>query len=205
VNDRAATPTTGFCTARYDGKAAAAWARSVQLWGKYLYGHKHSAQYIEAVQAMSTMLEQALSPEPNSALCYVAAEKYHRIMLSTFPKATLRVYEHAMLVHVPDLLKQGTLLDGSSWFLEAFNKVWKNQLKFHTNNGGGVKNTELTGKDSVEGRAFKDVGALKAHSMDKQAMKSMWETSMPLLRDNEFGIASAELMMLAIWNFSGSY
>jgi hypothetical protein len=45
-------------------------------------------------------------------------------------------------VHVPDLLAKGAQLDGSSWFLEAFNKVWKNQLLFHTNRGGGHKTAD---------------------------------------------------------------
>jgi hypothetical protein len=44
-------------------------------------------------------------------------------MLTEFLKVTSGIYDHALLVHVPDLLSQGTLSDGSSWFLEAFNKV----------------------------------------------------------------------------------
>jgi hypothetical protein len=75
--------------------------------------------------------------EPNVARFKAAAKDYHRTMLTTFPKVTLRIYEHALLVHVPELLSQGSLLDGSSWFLGAYNKVWKNQLLRHGNGGGG--------------------------------------------------------------------
>jgi hypothetical protein len=39
---------------------------------------------------------------------------------------------------VPDLISEGTLLDGSSKFLEACNKVWKRQMLSHSNGGGGV-------------------------------------------------------------------
>jgi hypothetical protein len=59
-------------------------------------------------------------------------------MLTPFPKVTLRIYEHALLCHVPDVLVEGSLLDGSSRFLEACNKVWKHQLLYHSNSGGWV-------------------------------------------------------------------
>jgi hypothetical protein len=118
-------------------------------------------------------------------LYHAAAEKDHRIMLSTFPKVTLRVYERAMLVHVPELLKQGTLLDGGSWFLEAFSKVWKSQLKFHTNDGGGVKKAELMGQGSVEGLAFKEA-IIVLTIWTSKPLKRKWATSMPLLHENEF-------------------
>jgi hypothetical protein len=85
------------------------------------------------------MLIEALSKQPDPNACRRAAHKYHYIMLTQFHQVTLRIYDHALPVHVPDLLAQGTVFDGSSWFLEAFNKVWKNQLLFHTNWGGRRK------------------------------------------------------------------
>jgi hypothetical protein len=39
---------------------------------------------------------------------------------------------------VPELLRLGLLLDGSSWFLEDFKKVWKQQPLRHSINGGGT-------------------------------------------------------------------
>jgi hypothetical protein len=54
-------------------------------------------------------------------------------MLTHFPKVTLRIYEHALLFHVPDLISGGTLSDGSSWFLEAYHIMWKHQLLSHSN------------------------------------------------------------------------
>jgi hypothetical protein len=37
------------------------------------------------------------------------------------------------------LLVGGSLLDGSSWFVGAYNKVWKNKLLYQSNSGGGPK------------------------------------------------------------------
>ena len=170
-------------SAGYDGSTAIKWAETVHVWGKYLEASPYCSAYIAAVQAMNTMLHQVLSKQPQVAAFKEAAEVYHRIMLTTFPKASLRVYDHAMLVHVPDLLKDGPLLDGSSWFLEALNKVWKNLLLYHTNNGGGAKPEEAgavrVDKHSPEGRAFHE--ALKANAMDWQAMKALWVMTMPKL------------------------
>jgi hypothetical protein len=59
---------------------------------------------------------------------YWRAPRQHcKTMLTTFPKVQFRIYEHAILVNVPLLLAIGSLLSGSSFFVEAFNKVWKNQ------------------------------------------------------------------------------
>jgi hypothetical protein len=86
---------------------------------------------------MSTMVSEAMHRTPDVDRFKSAAKEYHKTMLTTFPKVTLRIYEHALLCHVPDVLVEGSLLDGSSWFLEAYNKVWKHQLLYHSNSGGG--------------------------------------------------------------------
>jgi hypothetical protein len=65
-------------------------------------------------------------------------------MLTTFPQVQLWFYEHGFLVRMPPLLGMGSLLSGSSFLLEAFNKVWKNQLTHHTNNGSGPKDGSST-------------------------------------------------------------
>jgi hypothetical protein len=52
-----------------------------------------------------------------------APRQYYKTMLTTFPEVQLRMYEHEILVHVHLLLEMGLLLSGSSFFLEAFNKV----------------------------------------------------------------------------------
>jgi hypothetical protein len=80
------------------------------------------------VQAMSTMLQEAMHDCLNVHRFPAAVKIYHVIMLTHFPKVTTRIYEHALLVHVPSVLSSGSLLDSSSWFLEAYNKVWKHQL-----------------------------------------------------------------------------
>jgi hypothetical protein len=134
---------------------------------------------------MSKMLKEALGKRPDLTQYRAAAAQYHKVMLTEFPKViTLRIYDHALLVHVPDLLSQGTLLDGRSWFLEAFNRVWENQLQFHSNKGGGRKtkeqeeNAELA-KNS-EGREI--CKAWKANKMDRQAMGTLWLTTLPRFR-----------------------
>jgi hypothetical protein len=66
-----------------------------------------------------------------------------------FQNITLRIYDHALLVHVLDLLSQGTLLDGSSWFLEAFKKAWRNQLQFQSNKGVGRKLRQKSNRKSL--------------------------------------------------------
>jgi hypothetical protein len=134
---------------------------------------------------MSKMLKEALGKRPDLTQYRAAAAQYHKVMLTEFPKVTLRIYDHALLVHVPDLLSQGTLLDGSSWFLEAFNKVWKNQLQFHSNKGGGRKTKEQQeiaelAKYSAEGRDT--YNAWKANKMDRQAMGTLWLTTLPRFR-----------------------
>jgi hypothetical protein len=52
-----------------------------------------------------------------------APGQYYKTMLTTFPKMQFRIYEHAILVHVHPLLEMGLLQSGSSFFLEAFDKV----------------------------------------------------------------------------------
>jgi hypothetical protein len=59
-------------------------------------------------------------------------------MLEHFCKIKLRIYEHTLLVHVPRMLQTGTLLDWSSWFLEALDKMWKQALLHHTDRGGST-------------------------------------------------------------------
>jgi hypothetical protein len=131
------------------------------------------------------MLKEALSKQPDPDAYRRAAHKYHYIMLTQLPEVTLRIYDHALLVHVPDLLAQGTLLDGSSWFLEAFNKVWKNQLLFHTNRGGGRKtaaqkeNAELAKQSAARRERY---NAEKNNKADRQALTTPWIATLPQYR-----------------------
>jgi hypothetical protein len=60
-------------------------------------------------------------------------------MLNQLPESQTPHLGPCTLVHVPAILAQGTIIDGSSWFLEALNKVWKSEFLYHTNNGGGEK------------------------------------------------------------------
>jgi hypothetical protein len=128
----------------YDALTAATWARNVHTWGKLLEPHTEAAAYIRAVQCMSTMLSEAMHRKPNVQAFRDAAKEYHQTMLTHFPKLTLRIYEHAFLFHVPDLISEGTLLDGSSWLLEAYNIMWKHQLLSHSNGAvGSMQNQGL--------------------------------------------------------------
>jgi hypothetical protein len=166
----------------YDGSTAKTWAKNVDTWGKYLQAHPLHHAYVSAVKAINEVLHQALSPTPDVVTFKANAEKYHRIMLTNFPKVKFRIYDHALLVHVPAILAQGTLIDGSSWFLEALNKVWKSELLYHTNNGGGKKrDAELdkAGKHSKEGQSYNR--ALRWNTMDEQALRSVWVKTMPQL------------------------
>lgn len=129
------------------------------------------------------MLHQALSKQPDVSRYCVAASQYYKTMLTQFPKVQLRIYEHALLVHVPPLLQQGSLLTGSSFFLEAFNKLWKRYLMYHTNCGGGKKK-ELPVMDPQVNQS--EAGqyrrrANRFNTMDLQALKSLWALTHPYL------------------------
>jgi hypothetical protein len=127
------------------------WTKTVRTWATmYLRGGEELEPFCQVVERMAQMLHQAPCKKPDDASCRAyrrAARQHYETMLTTFPKVQFRIYEHALLVHVPPLLTRGSLLSGSSFFLEAFNKVWKSQLMHHTNNGSSPKNgsgTEAT-------------------------------------------------------------
>jgi hypothetical protein len=105
-------------------------------------------------------------------------------MLTTFPKVMLRIYEHALLCHVLDVLVEGSLLDGSSWFWEAYNKVWKHQLLYQSNSGGGVNKdlkVAVHEKRSETGSARLQVE--QGSREDLTALKAMWACSHPEVCD----------------------
>jgi hypothetical protein len=164
----------------YEASTAAQWARNVSEWGPLLATHPDADAYISAVQAMSKMIAEAMHRDPNVARFNAAAKEYHRIMLTTFPKVTLRIYEHALLVHVPEVLSQGSLLDGSSWFLEAYNKVWKNQLLRHSNGGGGkAKDSQVAPHEKRSEAGLARLRAEQRSRQDKQALRAVWACSHP--------------------------
>jgi hypothetical protein len=166
--------------AGYDASTAAEWAKNVHVWGKLLEGHPDARACIAMVQAMSTMLKEAMSRQPNVDVFNAAAKTYHR-SLTHFPKVTPRIYEHALLMHVPTLLSHGSLLDGSSWFLEAYNKVWKQQIMRHSNGGGGkVKESGVAAEVSESGRHR--LLAERAAREDLSALKALWACSHPDIR-----------------------
>jgi hypothetical protein len=49
-------------------------------------------------------LQQALHKAPDIEIFKEAAYENHIVMLTQVPKVTPRIYEHALLVHVPALL-----------------------------------------------------------------------------------------------------
>jgi hypothetical protein len=83
---------------------------------------------MRAAKRMDCILYEALLKQPNTQAYKEAAKQSHLLMFTCFPKATPRNYENALVEHAPSLLGQGSLLDGSSWILEALNKLWKNKL-----------------------------------------------------------------------------
>jgi hypothetical protein len=117
--------------------------KTVDQWSTYLRDHPKRNEYVKAVRSMQVMLPIAVLEAADLTEAIVAeyhqrAVVYHHTMLRHFPKSPLQVYEHALPVHLPELVRKGqTLLDDSSWFLGAFNKVCKRMLLRHTKNGGG--------------------------------------------------------------------
>jgi hypothetical protein len=150
----------------YDGATAAVWSQNVHVWGKHLKGHQQQPEYVKAVQAVSLMLQQALHNAPDVEIFKAAADESHIGMLTQFPKLTPQIYEHALLVHVPALLS-GSLLDGSPWFLEVFDKVWENHLLHHNNTGGCTK----ANVENPSGNARKSEAAIKRNTAWCRARK----------------------------------
>ncbi|KAL4439757.1 hypothetical protein ABPG75_002758 [Micractinium tetrahymenae] len=55
----------------------------------------------------------------------------------------MRTYDHMGLEHGADMLRRlGSMLDGSSLWLEAGNKFVKAALRLHTSNGGGKEGAD---------------------------------------------------------------
>jgi hypothetical protein len=134
---------------------------------------------------MSTMLQEAMHDCPNLHRFHAAAKLHHLTMLTHFPKVTPRIYEHGLLVHVPSVLSSGSLLDGSSWFLEAYNKVWKHQLLHHSNGGGGrAKKSEGEAPDKQSEAGRHRQLAERAAREDMSALKAMWACSDPEIRNH---------------------
>jgi hypothetical protein len=168
--------------------------RTVDQWSTYLKDHPKRDEYVKAVRSMQVMLRIAVLEAADLTDAIVAeyhqhAVVYHHTMLRHFPKSPLRGYEHALLVHLPELLRKGqTLLDGSSWFLEAFNKVWKRMLLRHTNNGGG-RPAATQEQQQAEQPALRLCDqqrqtmrlAKKRHDADMQAMKDMCVLTDPVI------------------------
>jgi hypothetical protein len=95
------------------------------------------------------------------------------ITASCSPKVKFRIYDHALLVLVHAILAQGTFIDGSSWFLQALNKVWKSEPLYHTNNDGGKKTDaepDKAGKHSKEGQLYNH--AFRWSTIDEKALRS---------------------------------
>jgi hypothetical protein len=163
------------------------WGKTVRTWAPvYLRGCEELEPFCQVVECMAQMLHQALCKKPDDAACRAyrcAARQYYDTMLTTSPKVQFRIYEHALLVHVPLLLAMGSLLSGSSFFLEAFNKAWKSQLMHHTNKGSSPKNgsrTEATHAKQIKAGQHR-LRANRANNMDLQAMKNIWALSDPRL------------------------
>lgn len=169
----------GELHAGYDGAVAIEWLRGVGRWSGILACHPQLAEFVRAVTNLSIMLSQAMSRSPDIPAYAEAAKMYHVTMLTHFPKVQPRIYEHALLVHVPELLKEGSLLDGSSWFLEAFNKVWKHQLLHHTNFGGGAKPEAGDPRDRRREKGRAKHVAWMAARMDRTALASLWTLTDP--------------------------
>jgi hypothetical protein len=106
----------------YDGMAALKWAMSVRMWApRRLAASPEMGVFCKAVDSVTVMFHQALSTTPDLDVFHKAAQAYYLAMLTVFPKLHLRIYEHALLVHVPKILLLEPLITGSSFFREACN------------------------------------------------------------------------------------
>jgi hypothetical protein len=105
-------------------------------------------------------------------------------MLTLFPKMTVFIFKQAMLYHVQDLITEGTLLDGSSWFLEAYSKVWKHQLLCHSRRGAGVhaESRVAANERQSEAGCAKLQAELSARE-DLCTFKALWACSHPSIRN----------------------
>jgi hypothetical protein len=72
--------------AGYDGAMAMEWLRNVVTWSTLLEGHKQHAEFVTAVKNVSTMLQQAMSCEPDIQVYVEAAKVFHKTLLVAFPK-----------------------------------------------------------------------------------------------------------------------
>jgi hypothetical protein len=109
--------------------------------------------FCKAVGNLAVILCQALSTGTTPYLAMYQKVVQADYLIRTdhahgVPELHLRIYVHALLVHVPNILLLEPLITGSSFSLEDFNQVWKRYLLFHTNNGGGKK-TAGTEEDRV--------------------------------------------------------
>lgn len=121
------------------GVTAIKWLKLAPEWGAFhLSEHELYESLLLACSHLRAMLYQALRKTPDVAAYDKAAKDYHVLMLTVFPNVSLRNYEHGGFNHVRDVLKLGSLLDWASWFLEAYNKMWKKYLLYHSNGGGGT-------------------------------------------------------------------
>jgi hypothetical protein len=121
--------------AGYDVSTAMKWLQKIGTWGEHIQQHSAYPPFRKAVVSMHGMLQQSYDQVPRHEVlvraCSHLSSSHAAALL-----AQLRIYEHLMLCHVPELLKDGCILDGSSWFLEAFNKTWKDVLVRNTSSGG---------------------------------------------------------------------
>jgi hypothetical protein len=62
------------------------------------------------------------------------------MVLAQSRKVSLWMYVLSLFVRETDMLPFGSLLNGRSWLLWASNKLWKQQLPWHSKNGGGTHN-----------------------------------------------------------------
>jgi hypothetical protein len=184
----------------YDGTTALKWATSVRTWApRHLAASPEMEDFCTVVENMAVMLRQGLSAAPDLAVYQKAAQVYYVTMLTVFPKVHLRIYEHALLVHVPKILLREPLITGSSFFLEAFNKVWKKYLLFHTNNGRGKK---AAGMEEDQEQALSKSSEAGEHrrkanrhsTMDYQSLRSLWALSDPRLAEMAEGWAPSSVI-----------
>ena len=170
-------------TAGYDGGTAIKWLRNIAIWGVLLKDHPlwEEALFPRRCKALSAMLQQALSNKPDVPAYVAAARRYVDIMLLHFPKQQFRIYEHMLLDHVPSLLRQGSLLTGSTFFLEALNKDWKRHLLDRTNNGGGKRPGSTSEESKRTPADAAERAAIKAATMDFIAIGDIWALTHPEL------------------------
>jgi hypothetical protein len=125
--------------------------------------------FCKAVGNLAVILCQALSTTPDLAMYQKVVQADYLIRADHahgVPELHLRIYVHALLIHVPKILLLEPLITGSSFYLEEFDQVCNRYLSIHTNNGGGKK---TAGTEEDRGHSMNKSNEAGEHRIRRKA------------------------------------